>query len=429
MSIKRNAAWNLVGMGVPLLFGAAAIPFLLRNIGVEALGILTLIWALIGYFSLFDFGLGRALTQQVAVCRASPDQRDLPVLVKTGLFFTAWTGLAGGALLAVGVYFSGVDLLNVSAALRTSVFNSLLIAAVGIPLTTVTTGLRGVLEAYEDFKAVNALRILLGVANFGGPVLCVAFISTRLEPMIASLVFSRLIVMVAHLWLMNRRLPAGWKNFPFNREKLKELFSFGAWMTVSNIVGPLMVTADRFVISSVLGAGIVAYYTVPSEVMARVLILPAALTGALFPRFSMLLTGDPEAARRLYKKSILIVAVVMIPVCLVLALLSHWGLTLWLGRDFADHSWVIAVVLALGIALNSVAFVPFSVVQAAGNSFVTAKLHLAELIFYVPLLIFSLKKFGLVGAAAVWTLRVGVDLLALLYVARKSGTAAYQSGR
>jgi O-antigen/teichoic acid export membrane protein len=103
MSIKRNAAWNLVGMGVPLLFGAAAIPFLLRKIGVEALGILTLIWALIGYFSLFDFGLGRALTQQVAVCRASPDQRDLPVLVKTGLLFTAWTGLAGGILLAVGV--------------------------------------------------------------------------------------------------------------------------------------------------------------------------------------------------------------------------------------------------------------------------------------------------------------------------------------
>ncbi|MGJ7543070.1 flippase [Variovorax sp. LT1R16] len=429
MSIKRNAAWNLVGMGVPLLFGAAAIPYLLRNVGVEALGILTLVWALIGYFSLFDFGLGRALTQQVAVCRASSDQKDLPILVKTGLLFTAWAGVGGGTLLAAAVYFSGVDLLNVSANLRASVFNALLIAAVGIPLTTITTGLRGVLEAYEDFKTVNALRILLGVANFGGPVLCVAFISPSLEAMIASLVLSRLIVMVAHLHLMNRRLPAGWKQVPFNRKKLRELFSFGAWMTVSNIVGPLMVSADRFIISSMLGAAVVAYYTVPSEVMARVLILPAALTGALFPRFSMLLTSDADAARRLYKSSLFIVAGVMLPVCLILAVLSHWGLTLWLGKDFADQSWVIAVVLALGIALNSVAFVPFSVIQAAGNSFVTAKIHLIELIFYIPLIIFSLKKFGLVGAAAVWTLRVGVDLIALLYVARKSGTAAYQAGR
>ena len=52
-----------------------------KGIGVEAFGILTLIWSLIGYFSLFDFWLGRALTQRVAASLASEDIRAVPHIV------------------------------------------------------------------------------------------------------------------------------------------------------------------------------------------------------------------------------------------------------------------------------------------------------------------------------------------------------------
>ncbi|MGN5352838.1 oligosaccharide flippase family protein [Ralstonia sp. L16] len=96
MSLTRNTLWNLAGAGLPLAVGAVTIPYLIGRVGVEAFGVLTLIWALIGYFSLFDFGLGRALTQQVAKARASEQETRLPDLVKTGLSFTAVAGLGGG---------------------------------------------------------------------------------------------------------------------------------------------------------------------------------------------------------------------------------------------------------------------------------------------------------------------------------------------
>ena len=47
---------------------------------------------------------------------------------------------------------------------------------------------------------------------------------------------------------------------------------------MSNIISPLMVVADRFLIANVLGAAVVAYYTIPAEFMIRLLILPAAIT-------------------------------------------------------------------------------------------------------------------------------------------------------
>lgn len=71
----------------------------------------------------------------------------------------------------------------------------------------------------------------------------------------------------------------------FDREVLGRLFSIGGWITVSNIVSPIMSYFDRF-LSNQIGAQFVAYYTAPSEGIARATIIPNALATALFPRVS-----------------------------------------------------------------------------------------------------------------------------------------------
>lgn len=418
MSLKRNTVWNLAGMGVPLLLGVIAIPYLYRHLGTEGIGILTLVWALIGYFSLFDFGLGRALTQQVSASRVAGQEENVPSLVKSGLLFTTGTGVLGGLLLAVLAYPLGFEWLNVSKLLQQSAAQSLLIAALGIPMTTVTTGLRGVLEAYEDFSHVNLLRMLLGISNFGLPMLSVMVVGPSLTWMIGSLVAARFALLIAHLLVVNHKLPKGWRKVAFSKVQLRKLFSFGAWMTVSNVIGPLMVTADRFIISAVLSANVVAFYTVPSEMLTRVLILPAALTTALFPRLVAVMTTDTTQAKRLYRKCLKIVITVLLPVCALIALGSKWGMTLWLGQEFAEHSWVIVCVLAAGLLFNGIAYVPFAAIQAAGDARTTAYVHIIELAFYIPLLFACLKFFGLTGAAIAWAARVAIDLIILLNYAK-----------
>lgn len=417
----RNVSWGLAGMGLPLLLGAVAIPFLLRNLGVESMGILTLVWALIGYFSLFDFGLGRALTQQISVSLAGDNSQDVPALAKSGLLFTLATGVAGGLLLAALAQPLGFKWLGISPTLQQSAAWSLLIAALGIPMTTASTGLRGILEAYGDFRTVNLLRMMLGTANFGLPVLCVLLVGPSLSWIIASLIGARFVVLIGHLVCVDRRLPRGWRAMPVSQIQLRRLSSFGAWLTVSNVVSPLMVNADRFVISMVLGAEMVAYYTLPSEMLMRLLILPSALMAVLFPQLASMLVSDRLKAVSLYRQCLGWTALVMTPVCLATALLSHWGLSLWLGADFADQSWKIVVCLAIGVWVNSLAFVPFAAIQAAGQAKVTAKIHLAELLVYVPLLFWALSTFGLIGAALVWVARVCVDMMAMFWAAARLG--------
>ena len=420
MSLKRNTAWNLLGTGTPLLVAAVAIPFIIRMAGVEAFGVLTLIWALIGYFSLFDLGLGRALTQRIAAELTKGETDEIAALAKTGLLFMAVMGTIGGLILAFFADLLSTRWLQVSEALQEDTFRALLIASVGIALTTLTSGLRGVLEAYEDFKAINLYRVVLGVANFGLPALTVAWIDTSISWMVASLIAARLIAFAGHWVLVGKKLRhTWWSRGVVSKSRLNALLSFGMWMTVSNVISPLMVTADRFVISGVLGAQVVAYYTVPAEVLQRVLILPAALTAALFPRITALLHAERDEAWKLYTKSVRLVSVVMAVVCIALGVSAETWLTIWLTPEFAQRAWQVVVVLAIGVYFNSLAQVPFATVQASGNSLATARLHVIEAIFYLPVLVILLNQAGIVGAAMAWTLRTCIDYILLsIMVAR-----------
>jgi len=414
MSVRHNTLWNLAGAGLPLLVAAGAVPYLLRHAGVEVFGILTLIWGLIGYFSLFDLGLGRALTQQVARSLAGGHDPELPGLIKSGLVFAGATGLAGGVLLALAAHPLATQWLKVSTALEVDAFEALLFAAIGVPLANITAGLRGVLEAHEDFKDVNLLRMLLGTATFGLPVLSIVCFGPSLLVMVAALVVARLVLALAHAWLVQRRLGVDWMKASFLPRKLRGLLSFGAWMTLASVISLFMATADRFFISAALGAAVVAYYIVPLELITRATILPAALTSALFPRLSSMITSNRAAARALYVRCVLVLAVLLFPVCLAMAFGAHWGLSMWLGAVFADQSAPVLSVLALGLFFNGIAYVPFAAVQAAGHARTTAQFHVLEVVLYVPLLLWALHRYGLVGAAAAWTARVGLDLILLL---------------
>ena len=57
--LARNTIWNLVGQVAPMCVALFAIPVLIRHIGTDRFAILTIAWMVVGYFSLFDLGLGR----------------------------------------------------------------------------------------------------------------------------------------------------------------------------------------------------------------------------------------------------------------------------------------------------------------------------------------------------------------------------------
>src|SRR5207302_8418181 len=91
--LARNAVWNLISQAAPMAAAVFTIPVLIGGLGTARFGVLTLAWMVLGYFSLFDLGLGRALTKMVAETLGLGRDRELPSLVGTALGLMMILGL------------------------------------------------------------------------------------------------------------------------------------------------------------------------------------------------------------------------------------------------------------------------------------------------------------------------------------------------
>ena len=101
------------------------------------------------------------------------------------------------------------------------------------------------------------------------------------------------------------------------------------------------------------------------------------------------------------------------------AILAYPALAWWLSAEFAQQALPIVLILSVGIWLNSMATVPYTLMHANGNPRLTALFHLFELGLYVLALWWFASNFGLIGAALAWVGRVALDLVLLHYAANK----------
>lgn len=416
--LARNVLWNLMGTGAPLLVALIAFPILIEGLGIERFGVLMLAWMVVGYFSLFDLGLGRAVTKLVAEKLGEGKCSEIPTLIWTAVSLMAFLGVLGAVIVAALTPRLVANILEIPPELQPETSTSFYLLAVSIPIVISTTGLRGILEAHQRFGLVNAVRIPLGVFTYLGPVLVLPF-TDGLVPVIVVLVFARLISWCAYAVLCLKVERALLGSFGIHRAMIKPLISFGGWMTVTNIISPVMVYMDRFLIGAMLTMTAVTLYATPYEVVTRLLIVPVALMGVMFPAFATAIVQDSAHAARLYGRSVFYVFLLLFPAVLIIVTFAREGLTLWLGGEFSGDSSLVLQILAFGVLLNCLAHVPSGLIQGAGRPDLTAKLHMIELPFYLLVLWWLLGNYGIVGVAIAWLVRVSLDALLLFVMAHK----------
>jgi len=416
--LAQNTIWNLIGNGAPMIVAVFCFPMLIRGLGKDRFGVLALAWVLVGYASLFDLGLGRALTQAVAKKLGTGEKQEVPRMVWTSLLLMLGLGIVGTAAIAAISPWLAHRLLKIPEALQGETLRSFYLLAISVPVVVTTAGLRGLLEAHQRFDLVAYLRIPMGVFTFLGPVLVLPF-SRSLVPVVAVLVAVRFTACAASFWLCLKVAPELRQHVAWHGPSAGPLLRFGGWMTVSNIVSPVMVTMDRFLIGTLTSMTAVAYYATPNEVITKLLIIPGALVGVMFPAFSVSFECDRGRAVALYVRCVRYVFLLLFPLVLLIVGFAQKGLGLWLGTDFAQHSFRVLQWLALGVLVNSLAQIPFVLVQGAGRPDLTAKLHLIELPCYLLALWWFISAYGIVGAAIAWTARVGMDALMLFGIAQR----------
>ena len=179
----------------------------------------------------------------------------------------------------------------------------------------------------------------------------------------------------------------------------------------------MMVYGDRFFVSAAVGADQLSLYSIPQEGLIRLLIVPVAICGALLPTFTTI--TDQKQLIAVYQKNHRRLMLIMLALCICSAIFAYPILSVWISTDFARQAIPIVLIFSLGIWINSIAVMPFILLQSKGKTALTAQFHVIELFVYILLLYILANKYGLIGAAWAWVIRVSLDLLLLHFAAAR----------
>jgi O-antigen/teichoic acid export membrane protein len=171
-----------------------------------------------------------------------------------------------------------------------------------------------------------------------------------------------------------------------------------------------MVVVDRFFIGAALGPAAVAIYVIPLNIVNQLILVPGALSNAMFPRLATANPADALNRRALFGASFFVTVSSSAAVFLIGPFLA-----LWIGGATAQKSTDIALILIVGAWANALAQIPHVSLQALGRTDVAAKVHAAEVVPYLLLLWCALSYLGIIGAAIAWSIRCIVDFLLLAW--------------
>lgn len=410
--IAGYTGWNLFGLCAPMLAAFFAFPPLLRGLGEERFGVLSLVWLLVGYLNLLDLGMGRAMTKLTAEAIGLGRRGDVPRIFWTGLALMAALGLAGGLALAALSDWLATSRLAIPPSLQSEVRTAFLIVAAALPCTIAVTGLIGMLETNQNFRLINLVRIPVGMGTFLAPLAVLAF-TRSLVWVVAALIAVRLAELAVYFASCLLLVPGLRARMRPDRAMVRPLLAFGGWLTVSNITMPIMLQIDRFVVGAEKTLANVAHYSVASELVVKMLILPRAWVSALFPPLTMHLAARSDRADRLFERAVAGLALAMGPAVLGVYVLAPEFLAWWVGPDVGTAAAPILRILTVGIYVYSLAYLAFSLLQSAGRPDLAARWHLLELVPFVLAAAWATRRWGIAGMAWVWTARCGIEALVL----------------
>jgi O-antigen/teichoic acid export membrane protein len=134
--------------------------------------------------------------------------------------------------------------------------------------------------------------------------------------------------------------------------------------------------------------------------------LIAAIDGAMFPQFAGAVASTDEAGvARVYHRASQLMAVVLMPLSLVMALFSREIVLVFSGNAAAvESTHTVLTLLAAGMLLHSLSHPPHYLQLACASWGLISKANVVLLLIIPLLYVAFAMRFGAVGGASVWIL-------------------------
>jgi O-antigen/teichoic acid export membrane protein len=294
-------------------------------------------------------------------------------------------------------------------------FSSLTIADVRTALLLMSAGLPALVTRAIYMAALNGLQQqrTVNVIQVGGVLVrSVASIAallivppTATVLLVVSVVLFYVEVVVAALALRAAWPPSAGRG-RIRIATLQPVLGFTAGMAGTMLLGLVLTTMDRVVLSAILPLAELGYYTLAVTVAAALGHVVGPVTTAVSPRFSQLFERrDAMAAASEYHFFSQLVTVVVMPLAILLVFFPDVVLATWTGdTHLARLAAPVLSLRTIGMVLNVLLHVPHVVQLASGWSTLGAGVNAVAVLVMIPLLLVLSLQWGGAGAALAWVL-------------------------
>jgi O-antigen/teichoic acid export membrane protein len=202
------------------------------------------------------------------------------------------------------------------------------------------------------------------------------------------------------LLAMKRMIPRFSLRPQFDVSTLSRLMSFSLYSQAAKVAALVSESVSRILVGFMLGPVAVSFFAIPLRALATFQGIAVRLSRVIFPVAADLVArNEAERLRIVFRKSSRYLMLFVTPIFVWLGVFSRQILTLWMGEDFAEHSWLIMTIGSVAYWMVCWSLVPSNIAFGLGNAKINATFSVLVGATNLILIIFLSKVFGVVGAA------------------------------
>jgi O-antigen/teichoic acid export membrane protein len=403
MRLGRNLLAGLANSSWSALLGFAVVPFYLKYLGMEAYGLIGFFMTTQVVFQLLDMGMAPTMNREVARCTASGNLKDAGKLLHTLAVIYWCVAAIIGVLVLLLAPIIATHWLKSKQLPNDTVLNALMLMGIVVacrwPIGLYQSAIIGA-QRMTVSSAVNMSMVTLGSA---GAVLILAFVSPTIEAFFiwqASVGLLYALTLRDVTWRVIGRSAAN----RFDSGELKRIWRFTAGMSAIGLAGLVFSQLDKVILSKILPLEDFGHYMLATVVVSGLYIFITPVFNLTYPRFSAFVAkGDLDALRKQYHQGTRLLASILFPAAMLLAVFAKDIVYLWTGNlVVASSTAPVIALLASGSALHGVMHFPYALQLAYGATRLSLTIYVVLIVVMLPLFAFLPLAFGSVGGGAAW---------------------------
>lgn len=415
----RNLAANLLGLALGVVTGVILTPYWIRSFGVAAYGLVPLTNNLVAYFGLATIVLSSSISRFVTL---EVGRGDLP---RANRIFN--TSLWASVILSLIVFVAGAyaagraeSLIDVPAGFEGDARLMFVLGTGAFVLSLVQTPFATAQFAANRIDLSAWLGIAMRIVQVAVAVGLVVTVYPRPGALMLGYLAGAAVSAAAAIYWWRRLMPWSRIEWRLDPGVLREQAAFGSWSVINQLGSLLYLQIDLLVVNRLLGPVAGGQYAALSQWSFLVRGLGGTVSQVFGPSIVHRWAQNDVAGVVSYTRwAIRVMGLFLaLPIGLVCGLGAPL-LQTWLGPGFAQHSWVL-LVMVLHLAVNISVYPLFSLQAAVNRVKVPALVTCAMGVGNAVLAVALTRSWGLMGVATAGAIMMTAKnmLFTPLYAAR-----------